>query len=96
MVTHTLPRIFRGTEEALTDSRPSAAALAKAEAWHWQVANEVEGVWDQEALVYLRSRGQNCAEQITALVERWKEDERATLDEYQERRGASAGSGARV
>ena len=70
----------------MTHSQPTADGLAKAEAWLWQVANEMEGVWDREALGYLISRrGHNCDEQITALVERWKEDETATLDEYQER-----------
>jgi hypothetical protein len=34
-----------------------ADVIGKAENWLLDVANDVDGVWDQEALVYLRSRG---------------------------------------
>jgi len=58
------------------------AALDKAERFLSFVADHCETVWDQEALVYLQSRGFECDDQITALFESWKADEQAVIDEY--------------
>jgi len=62
-----------------------AEALAKAESWLSRIADKVEKIEDQEALVYLRSRGRDCHEQIAKLIELWKEAEQDRLDDYKSR-----------
>jgi hypothetical protein len=68
--------------------------VSKAEGWLLKVVNEMEGVWDQEALVYLRSRGHDCHDQVADLIQGWKVAEQARLDDYNQRvektRGAEA------
>jgi hypothetical protein len=68
--------------------------VAKAEGWLLKVANDMEGVWDQEALVYLRSRGHDCHDQVADLIQAWKVAERARLDEYNQRVGKTRGAEA--
>jgi hypothetical protein len=46
--------------------------LEKAEAWLSYVADDIEYWGDQEALVYLKSRGRDCSAQINKLVSVWK------------------------
>lgn len=72
------------SEESHTfvESTKTANRLAKAEGWLSSVADHVEMAPDQEALVYLRSRGHDCQDQVTALVESWKTAEQARFDEY--------------
>jgi hypothetical protein len=64
------------------ESTNPANMLAKAEGWLSSVVDHVEMAADQEALVYLRSRGREYHDQVTALVESWKKAEQARLDEY--------------
>jgi len=68
-----------------------ADVIGKAENWLLNVANDIEGVWDQEALVYLRSRGHDCHDQIAALSQTWKEAEQERFDDYNERAGKMRG-----
>ena len=63
-------------------SADESGRLAQAESWLALIADEVEEVGDQEALVYLRSRGRACHEQIDVLIESWKAAEQARLEEY--------------
>jgi hypothetical protein len=79
---------FRKMDTTLNeDSISGVDPLAKAERWLAIVADHVEGVWDQEALVYLMSRGRDCHDQVTALVDSWKAAEQARLGEYHQRVG---------
>jgi hypothetical protein len=78
------------SEESHTsvESSKTAISLAKAEDWltlvaeHIDSADPIDIALDQEALVYLRSRGHDCHEQVTALIESWKTAEQARFDEY--------------
>jgi hypothetical protein len=70
--------------------------VTKAEVWLLKVANEIEGVWDQEALVYLRSRGHDCHDQVAELIQAWKGAEEARLYEYNQRVGKTPGTEANV
>jgi hypothetical protein len=54
----------------------------KAERWLLWASHHIETALDQEALVYLRSRGHDCHDQVNALIESWKTAEQARLDEY--------------
>lgn len=67
---------------ASVGSAEESGWLAKAESWVEVIADEVKEVGDQEALVYLRSRGRACHEQIDVLIESWKAVEQARLEEY--------------
>jgi hypothetical protein len=86
---HYFTLLRRKVEAALNEN-----LVAKAEGWLLNVANDMEGVWDQEALVYLRSRGHDCHDQVADLIQAWKVAEQARLDEYNQRvekpRGAEA------
>jgi hypothetical protein len=76
-------------------SAEESGRLAKAESWLALIADEVKEVGDQEALVYLRSRGRACHEQIDLLIESWKAAEQARIEEYNQDIGLhdlSAGS----
>src|SRR5215470_15737960 len=68
------------------ESHHFANRLAKAEGWLSSVADHIETALDmaldQEALVYLRSRGHACHDQVTALIASWKKAEKASLDEH--------------
>jgi len=70
------------------ESAKPANPLARAEGWLWSVADHIDKAdladmaLDQEALVYLRSRGYDCHDQVTAVVESWKTAEQARFDEY--------------
>ena len=70
--------------------------VTKAEGWLLKVATEIEGVWDQEALVYLRSRGHDCHDQVADLIQAWKVAEQARLDEHNQRVGKTPGTVANV
>ena len=75
----------------------SAGQLAKAESWLSHTAGNFEAatgpeavvsplsldaVTDQEALVYLRSRGHDCHRSVANLIQIWKAAEQARLDQY--------------
>jgi hypothetical protein len=83
--------LFREGDVALSQD-----LVTKAERWLLKVANEIEGVWDQEALVYLRSRGHDCHDQVAELIEAWKVAEQARLDEYNQRVGKTLGTEANL
>ena len=68
--------------------------VSKAEGWLLKVVNDMEGVWDQEALVYLRSRGHDCHDQVADLIQGWKVAEQARLDDYNQRVGKTRGAEA--
>jgi len=53
----------------------------KAEKWMAYVASNIDMYADQEALVYLRSRGHECKEQIDELVSYWKRVARERIEE---------------
>jgi hypothetical protein len=71
------------TEGPAAGGRPEQ--YDKAESWLAGIARHVEMTPDQEALVYLRSRGQECHDEVSALVEAWKEDEKGRLAEWHSR-----------
>jgi hypothetical protein len=73
-------------EEPASQATSRSPALIKAEDWLSHVAGHIEMVPDQEALVYLLSRGHDCHEQVTGLIESWKEAERERLQEWKKRR----------
>lgn len=52
----------------------------KAEAWLFFVARDMEVFGDQEALVYLASRGLDCSKQIEDLVAYWKNAEQYVFE----------------
>ena len=54
---------------------------AKAEKWMSFTADNIDTYGDQEALVYLRSRGYKCEEQIDELVSDWKRAARERIEE---------------
>ena len=56
----------------LVDSIQGYEPRDKAEAWLEFVAKHIHGFGDQEALVYLRSRGQDCDAEIDELESDWK------------------------
>jgi hypothetical protein len=55
------------------------SGVEKAEAWLSYVSNNIDEFGDQEALIFLQSRGKNCAAQIKRLISWWKECEKRTL-----------------
>ncbi len=65
-------------ESHLVVSRENANGLAKAENWIAKTAAELKGLADQEALVYLRSRGRDCHDQISAVIDSWKAAEQTS------------------
>ncbi len=77
--------------EAALSPNSNSESNSKAEDWLLRVANDIEGVWDQEALVYLRSRGHDCHDEIADLIQTWKVAEKQRLDEYNERVGKKRG-----
>jgi hypothetical protein len=56
--------------------------LERAEAWLSYVSSELEDFGDQEALVYLSSRGIDCSKQIADLIAWWKDRENDRLSQY--------------
>jgi hypothetical protein len=66
----------------LVDSNRGVQPLAKAEGWLSFIADHLDCETDQEALVYLRSRGHDCHDRVTRLITTWKTAEQQTLDEY--------------
>ncbi len=56
--------------------------LPKSEAWLTYVACNIEGFAEQEALVYLRSRGKICKKQIDDLIIFWRKAEHYMIQEY--------------
>jgi nucleoside phosphorylase len=53
----------------------------KAESYLWYVANNIEDYGDQEAIIYLVSRGYDCSTQISHIVKCWKEDAHWSIEE---------------
>jgi hypothetical protein len=49
--------------------------VQRAESWLVYITDHPKDWGDQEALVYLRSRGQSCSAQIEELVRKWKDAE---------------------
>lgn len=58
--------------------------LEKAEAWLSYVADDIEYWGDQEALVYLKSRGRDCSAQINKLVSVWKTAAQRSIEQCAE------------
>ena len=69
-----------GVPESKRDPR-----LAKAETWLAHQADHPDGVSDQEALIYLRSRGRDCHSQVSKLIASWKAAEEARLNDFIQR-----------
>lgn len=86
---HYFTLLCRKVEAALNEN-----LVSKAEGWLLKVVNDMEGVWDQEALVYLRSRGHDCHDQVADLIQGWKVAEQARLDDYNQRVGKTRGAEA--
>lgn len=45
-------------------------------------AKNIDWYGDQEALVYLRSRGHECKEEIDRLISDWKKSARKRIEDY--------------
>lgn len=92
-----LNRMYEERERSyqeLVESIQSLPPLEKAEAWLKYVVDHEMDYGDQEALVYLVSRGYDCAERIMALVSDWKlAAERAIEDCMRERRAVDFETG---
>lgn len=58
--------------QAFVESIQGQEPRAKAEAWISYTANNIDTYGDQEALVYLRSRGHECGDQINEVLLDWK------------------------
>ncbi len=56
--------------------------LDKAEAWLSYVSENIDLFGDQEALVYLVSRGKECSKQIKEVIARWKECEKRQIANF--------------
>jgi hypothetical protein len=54
--------------------------IKKAEEWLKYVANNADNYGDQEALVYLSSRGYDCTENIKKMIAEWRFAERRVFD----------------
>lgn len=54
--------------------------LEKAEAWLSYVSDNIDHFGDQEALVFLQSRGKDCSTQIKALISWWKQCEKRAIE----------------
>lgn len=54
--------------------------LEKAEAWLSYVSDNIGDFGDQEALVFLQSRGKDCSEQIKRLISWWKQCEKRVIE----------------
>jgi len=62
----------RATYRQFVESIQGQQPRAKANAWMVFAADNIDTYGDQEALVYLRSRGHECGKQIDELVSDWK------------------------
>jgi len=60
----------------------SLEPLERAETWLGQVAENEDPYVAQEAVVYLVSRGHDCADRIKDIAATWKLDEKRVLDTY--------------
>ena len=70
----------RQAHEDFVDSIQSYEPLQKAEARLSYVADNIDTYGDQEALVYLMSRGRDCSERINRLVLDWKRAARESIE----------------
>ena len=61
------------------ESIQKISGLEKAEAWLSYVSDNIDDFGDQEALIFLQSRGKDCSKQIRSLVAWWKECEKRAL-----------------
>src|ERR1035441_4101435 len=62
----------RGAYDRFVDSIQGQAPRDKAEAWINYIAQHIDTFGEQEALVYLRSRGYDCADGINELQQSWR------------------------
>ena len=67
--------------QKFVESIQSLGPRAKAEEWMSFTADNIDTYGDQEALVYLRSRGHECEERIDELVSDWKRAARERIEE---------------
>jgi len=70
-----LDKVFaqrRQEYSAFADSKRDLPPLERAEAWLSFVAAHIESEGDQEALVYLRSRGHDCGAEIEKMIAEWR------------------------
>jgi hypothetical protein len=67
---------------SFVESIRNLATLERSEAWLSYVSSEIEDFGDQEALIYLTSRGIDCGRQIAALITLWKREEGSSLSSY--------------
>jgi len=63
--------------------------IQRAEAWLRFVADDPEGYGDQEALVYLTSRGEDCSTLIRKVSERWHQAEEVAIRDCARGHGVS-------
>lgn len=54
---------------------------ARADAWMLYTAQNIDTYGDQESLVYLRSRGHDCVEEINHLEDSWKDATEAKIEQ---------------
>ncbi len=67
--------------QAFIESIQGQQPRAKADGWMSYTSNEIDSFGDQEALVYLRSRGHECRKQIDKLLSNWKRAARQSIAE---------------
>lgn len=78
-----LDEIYRKEREAyqeFVESIQGQKPREKAEAWMDYTARHVDTYGDQEALIYRRSRGHGCGEEIDKLVLDWKESAQRQIE----------------
>jgi hypothetical protein len=68
--------------EAFIESIQELSPLDRSEAWLKYIADNMGTFGEQEALVYLRSRGYECSKQIRHLLTIWKRRANEALDHY--------------
>lgn len=70
----------RAIYRAFTDSIGALPPIERADAWMRFVAADPDGFGDEEALVYLRSRGVSCTPEIETTIARWRSAERWAIE----------------
>lgn len=61
------------------ESIQQLSGLEKAEAWLSYVSDNIDAFSDQEAIIFLQSRGRDCSKQIKSLIAWWKECEKRAV-----------------
>jgi hypothetical protein len=79
----------RSKLQAFVRANKHLPCVERAEAWLRFVAADPEGYGDQEALVYLTERGEDCSPMIQKLNEDWRADEERAIEDCARGHGVS-------